>query len=153
MKSFIADSMLGSLARWLRFMGYDVEYFREGEDAELVRIARQGGRTILTRDGGLIRRFRVSAVFIRSESLEEQCREFLQRVNVVPGERRCMRCNRPLSTVKDPESVRDLVPEHVYHQRKSFQICPSCGSIYWKGSHYERMLERVRKVRQEPPEV
>jgi uncharacterized protein with PIN domain len=39
---FIADSMLGRLARWLRLLGYDTLYFTDIEDSLLLRIARQG---------------------------------------------------------------------------------------------------------------
>ena len=38
---FIADAMLGRLARWLRFLGFDVLYFPDISDSELVRIARE----------------------------------------------------------------------------------------------------------------
>jgi uncharacterized protein with PIN domain len=47
---FLADAMLGRLAKWLRILGYDTAYFSQIEDSDLVRIARAEGRMLLTRD-------------------------------------------------------------------------------------------------------
>ena len=51
---FIADAMLGSLARKLRIFGFDTLYFREGSDAELEMVARTETRIILTSDRALL---------------------------------------------------------------------------------------------------
>src|SRR2546428_10147688 len=53
---FAADCMLGTLAKWLILLGHDVAYFPRIEDHELVQMARQEGRTILTRDRRLVQR-------------------------------------------------------------------------------------------------
>jgi uncharacterized protein with PIN domain len=34
---FVVDVMLGSLARWLRRLGYDTDYVNDRDDRELVR--------------------------------------------------------------------------------------------------------------------
>ena len=44
---FIADAMLGKLARYLRFLGQDTVYFGRGEDSELVEVARTEERCLL----------------------------------------------------------------------------------------------------------
>ena len=54
--TFVADCMLGRLAKWLRILGFDVLYFSKAEDPALVEIARRDGRVLLTRDTGLIER-------------------------------------------------------------------------------------------------
>ncbi|MBW2661546.1 MAG: hypothetical protein JRD93_06075, partial [Deltaproteobacteria bacterium] len=55
-KIFIADAMLGRLAKWMRIIGCDVEYFSEISDNEISERAFHSGRVILTRDTMLIRR-------------------------------------------------------------------------------------------------
>ena len=50
---FVADSMLGSLARWLRMLGYDTAYRKDVADDELSRLASSEKRRILTRDKDL----------------------------------------------------------------------------------------------------
>src|SRR5208283_689191 len=56
MPRFVADVMLGSLARWLRILGFDTIYFRVIDDNELIKIALQQERILLTRDTGIARR-------------------------------------------------------------------------------------------------
>src|SRR3990172_9336984 len=56
---FIADSMLGRLATWLRILGYDTLYFRDAQDGRLVALARREGRILLTRDTRLLMRRRL----------------------------------------------------------------------------------------------
>jgi uncharacterized protein with PIN domain len=29
-----------------------------------------------------------------------------------------------------------------------FKLCPACNQVYWKGSHYERMLALIEEVSQ-----
>jgi hypothetical protein len=48
--TFIADSMLGTLAKWLRILGYDTHYDPTLDDHQLVRLARAEDRVLLTRD-------------------------------------------------------------------------------------------------------
>ncbi len=32
-----------------------------------------------------------------------------------------------------------------------FHICPACGQIYWKGSHYERMQSLIEQIANNEP--
>jgi uncharacterized protein with PIN domain len=52
---FVADAMLGRLARWMRFLGFDTLYYRDISDSRLIRIAREQNRLILTRDTRLVK--------------------------------------------------------------------------------------------------
>ena len=49
-QKFVADAMLGSLARWLRAIGYDTAYLKNGPDRDVVACALGDNRTILSRD-------------------------------------------------------------------------------------------------------
>ncbi len=53
---FAVDEMLGTLARWLRVMGYDAVYEKDHNDDEIVDIAKREGRILLTRDRELAAR-------------------------------------------------------------------------------------------------
>ncbi len=147
MKGFIADCMLGRLAKWLRFMGYDVLYFREIEDRELVKIARAESRVILTRDRGIPERFRVEHYLIKAEDIESQLREVLKRFP--PSAKlksRCTECNTPIQEIQDREEVKDRVPEYVFLHHRRFWHCPQCGRLYWSGTHYRNMEERLSRI-------
>ncbi|NOZ25753.1 MAG: hypothetical protein GXO94_06670 [Nitrospirae bacterium] len=144
--AFIADVMLGRLAKWMRFVGHDVLYFREIDDRELVRMARAEGRVLLTRDRRLTEDFKVRCLLVGSERLDEQLEEVLSEFPPPEGaSRRCMRCNVPLETV-DKQVVKDAVPEYVYIHHSLFQRCPKCGGIYWEGSHMKNILERIAMI-------
>lgn len=72
---FIADVMLGRLARWLRLMGYDVLY-GDFEDDDIIASAK--GRTVLTRDRGLARKADgtgVTVILMRSTDIKDQMRQ------------------------------------------------------------------------------
>jgi uncharacterized protein len=146
---FFADSMLGKLARWLRTLGFDVEYEKDIDDSELVERAVREGRIILTRDTLLIKRRRIRGgyIFIESDSIGEQLRQ-LSAIYGTGFERfltRCLRCNALLEGV--PRSgIEDKVPPYVYNTREKFMRCPRCGRIYWAGTHREKMLKALSRL-------
>jgi len=146
---FIADVMLGRLARWLRIMGYDVLYSNSYSDEELARIADQEDRCLLTRDRELLSRFRVAkSVLVDSGDLREQLRELSEKLGLVVGKdvfTRCVRCNGELQDA-DKRDVRDLVPEYVYATVERFSRCGGCGRIYWPGTHVQRMRTGLEEI-------
>src|SRR5207237_8428969 len=72
--NLLCDHMLGSLARWLRFMGYDTAYPEPGPDRTLIARVRSEDRILLTRDKELAARA-TGAVRMRSDILDDQMRE------------------------------------------------------------------------------
>ena len=145
---FIADAMLGRLARWLRFLGFDVLYFPDISDSELVRIAREQDRRILTRDTRLVQRKGLShPLLITANDPLEQLMEVFGSVKmklVVPLSR-CVKCNSPLVPITDKSEIADTVPEFVFLQHNDFLRCTECGKIYWKGTHPEKFKEKIRE--------
>ncbi len=145
------DAMLGRLARWLRLMGYDTAYWREGSDAALVRQAAAEERWIVTSDRQLAGRRGVRALLIIADSLDEQMAEVraaLDRLDPAGPEpfSRCPECNGLLGNLS-AESARDLVPNYVWHTQSVFRRCPDCGRVYWKGTHWPGMQARLEDDR------
>jgi uncharacterized protein len=139
---FIADVMLGRLAKHLRLLGLDVLYNRTLDDNELIRRSLEESRTILTRDTGLVGRpLAADHIFIATNDLAGQIREVLDSSGLdglpLPLTR-CSECNEPLAPVPR-EEARDLVPDYVYEKNEEFLGCRKCGRIYWKGTHTKRM--------------
>ena len=139
---FIADAMLGRLARWLRAMGYDTLYAGADSDADVVRAALAQGRILLTRDSALPEEWRIAGVLVLDEAATlAQLRQVVARFGLDWRARpftRCTRCNTPVEPVA-PESVADRVPPRVLRERERFVRCPDCERIYWDGSHTDRM--------------
>lgn len=144
--------MLGTLARWLRILGFDV-YFadRSEDDEDILERAEKEKRIILTRDRYLVamaRRRNLKALEIRSRDLDEQIRT-VTRLYPVKEDKvlsRCSICNTPLMRIGKDE-VRGRVPDGVYLRHEEFWYCKECKRIYWKGSHWEKMRERIERVK------
>jgi uncharacterized protein with PIN domain len=144
---FIADAMLGRLARWLRLLGFDTLYYPDISDQQVLKISREQERFILTRDTHFIRRNIKDSLMIHSDSLEEQVAQVLRDLNLaLPAAGRCANCNGILKDVPSKSEVRDSVPEHVYLTHSLFQRCAGCGNIYWEGTQYRRFRERLKDM-------
>jgi hypothetical protein len=146
---FLADAMLGRLARWLRLLGFDTAYSAHVADGDLVRRAVEEGRVILTRDRALPDEWRVSGVHVLgAETLLEQLRDVVGAFGLAPHVRplsRCSECNGVL--VRAPrEEVAVEVPPRVLARQREFQRCPGCRRVYWRGSHATRMKRVVDRV-------
>jgi uncharacterized protein with PIN domain len=143
---FVIDSMLGSLARWLRLLGYDADYDHRRDDAELVRLARAENRVLLTRDHELAARRGIKALFIDSQVLDEQLAQVTAAFPraAESGPARCSVCNTVLVPAT-PEELIDRLPAYVLHKHRDFRRCPGCNRVYWPGSHWQTMQARLRR--------
>jgi uncharacterized protein with PIN domain len=146
---FLCDAMLGSLARWLRFFGYDALYFEPGPaDSELAARAREDGRWLLTKDRELASAGPRTNL-VRAEELDGQLVEIFRRLDLRPDatleNARCAECNGVLIDVARKE-VADLTPAYIFATAARFRRCDGCGRVYWPGSHGERILEKMEQV-------
>ena len=147
MERFVADRMLGKLARWLRALGYDTLYLGGAGD-EVIRRALEEGRILLTRNRRAhpwLRRGRV--LVITADDPREQLREVVRQLRLSLAEEallsRCLACNRPLVTA-DKEEARGDVPDYVWQTHADFRRCQGCGRVFWSGSHAENMRHRLK---------
>ncbi len=150
---FLADAMLGRLARWLRILGYDAAWEEHVSDAELVRRAVQEERILLTRDRALESEWRVSDIHnVRAEEPQAQLGEVAAAFDLGPGAKpfsRCSLCNVELEPCTR-EDARGRVPPRVHAAGDRFWRCTGCGRCYWEGSHVDRM-RRVLEALVGPP--
>ncbi|MDD1664765.1 MAG: Mut7-C RNAse domain-containing protein [Methanomicrobiales archaeon] len=155
---FIADRMLGTLTRYLRFMGYDTlsaNSLKAGdtrEDTALLGIARAEGRILLTRDRELARRGGELAVFVEGDDVMAQIRTLcsLGLISPVVVMDRCSLCNTELRPATDAEvEVTEYAPEE--RDSIEFFLCPTCHRLYWMGSHGRNLVTSLRKNLESPP--
>lgn len=142
---FLADVHLGTLRRYLNFAGIDCLYFNKDiGDAALARLAKEESRILLSRDVGLLKRSEVPfGRWIRSTDSMEQFKEVVQYFCLTGKAQpfsRCAKCNGELKTCNKTDIKQEL-PGSVFEQYDEFRQCTDCKQVYWKGSHYDRILE------------
>ncbi|HHT9127004.1 MAG TPA: Mut7-C RNAse domain-containing protein [Candidatus Brocadiia bacterium] len=146
---FIADAMLGRLARWIRIIGYDVEYHKVISDDELLRRAIASNRILLTRDTKLINRKAVRrCLYIESEDYLEQLKQVVRHFDIRVLPRilsRCIVCNSQLHYI-EKKDAEDRVPSFIYQTQDIFMECPQCMRIYWRGTHRKQIIEKLNKI-------
>lgn len=150
---FIADRMLGKLARYLRLMGYDVSYPPPCSDARLIGMARGGGRVLLTRDRGIAAR--ECALAASPEVVEIISHQVTAQVAQLARDGwisrflnpRCSVCNTPLEEM-DPREARHLLPPFTMTTQCSFLCCPSCNIVLWEGSHWDHFRRIISQILQ-----
>ncbi len=143
---FLADRMLGKLARWLRLLGYDALYLPQLSADGVLREARRQSRFILTRDRRIGRRPNVAPfLFIDSDHFREQLSQVVLTLGLDISRRlltRCSLCNHRLTPI-ERESVGGLVPDYVLRTHDTFQRCPGCRRVYWGATHKAHILHEL----------
>jgi uncharacterized protein len=139
--------MLGSLAKWLRILGYDTLFDPGLDDRQLARLALAQDRVLLTRDRALAQRRGVRTLLIKSEQLDDQILQVLADLHLEPDQSfsRCPVCNELLEAI-DREAAQGRVPAYVVRTHERFKLCPGCGRVYWRGSHWQQMDEHLARL-------
>ncbi|MEN8184133.1 MAG: Mut7-C RNAse domain-containing protein [Myxococcota bacterium] len=148
-RRFIADAMLGRLARWLRLLGFDCAWEPDISDQVLVRRAIAEGRIVLSRDRALPEEWRISGIHqVDAKKVRDQLSEVVSAFDLAPEIRllsRCSHCNAPLA----PAAFRDVVervPQRVLERHDVFSTCPACSRVYWEGTHTARIKRFVDEL-------
>jgi uncharacterized protein with PIN domain len=152
---FIADSMLGRLARWLRLLGFDTLYYPRIEDRVLLKTAREENRMLLTRDTRLVKmRGLKDFLLLKENDPFDQLKNVIASFDLVPDINelcetrllsRCSLCNNLLDNVSK-ELAKEHVPEYVYLTSESFSRCANCEKFYWKGTHPELLKKKLMEI-------
>ena len=146
---FILDCHLGRLARYLRMLGFDSRFTPDSDDTSLLEISLEESRILLTRDHGLLKRRRLQrGYFVRATKPRRQVAEVIERLQLQSAAHpftRCIACNGELQGVSRDMVLHRLRQNTRRYFREFFQ-CRTCGRVYWKGSHYERMQALVREL-------
>ena len=146
---FLADRMLGKLARWLRILGYDTAYLPQLSPEGIMREGSRQRRLILTRDTRLLRRKDAPPlVFVQSDHFREQLHQVVDTLRLDPWRAlftRCVECNRTLTEVAK-EEVREQVPEYVWQTQDQFYRCPECHRLYWGATHRDHVVQELRRL-------
>ncbi len=147
--SFVLDVHLGKLAAILRLLGFDAKFPGDVPDEELAGISAEEERILLTRDRMLLKRNTVThGCFLHSQDPEKQAGEILDRLDL-------RRCVRPFSRCTVCGGLLEPVSREIILHRlepltgkyyNEFSMCPACGRIYWKGTHYKALIRLLKRL-------
>ena len=155
---FVCDAGLGGLARWLRAAGYEAAWNPDIGDAELLREAQHSGAMILTTDSLLLERRLLRDGVIPALWLPpiltvfEQLTLVFQELGLTAREPRCMSCGGELRRV-EKESMRERIPPKTWRWVDEYFLCARCDKLFWYGTHWQRIQNRLRQLDAGPETV
>ena len=151
--SFLADAMLGDIARKLRILGYDTAYMKDTSDSCVLQAALEEKRILLTRDKELFKRVvkgGVQGILLEKQDKTDNIAYALTKnkiycVSFDARTARCSLCNgilEPRSSTK----VKRRLPRNVVTTYNNFFQCSNCGKAYWEGSHISRLHMLAQRI-------
>jgi len=151
--SFVADAMLGSVARKLRIFGFDSLYAAHVPDDEILKIGIKQGRVILTADKEFFKRVvkaGAACVLVSGAGSIEDLVHILAKNGVTSVDldgigSRCSSCNGLLEH-RTLAQVKDYLPARVAELQSEFYQCSACRKVYWEGGHMRRIRAFARSV-------
>jgi uncharacterized protein with PIN domain len=150
--NFLADGMLGKLARWLRMLGHDVIYSVEFDDSELLELAKREARVLLTKDLGLYKRTigkGMDAYYVEEKTESGWLAEIAKRYGLLlmvdMNKLHCPICNTQLKLTPKEQLQTGLEKNTLIYYDK-FWNCTNCGQIYWQGAHWTQINNTLRQA-------
>ena len=151
--TFFVDAMLGNIAKKMRLMGYDSSYFADIEDNELIKLAKNDKRIIISRDEELINKAQkngLECIFLKNNEEIEQFREIVGKLNLkniqINGDKaRCPICNSKTSPI-NKKNIQDKIPLKVLENNEKFWKCENCEQVFWEGTHIKNLQKFVEEL-------
>jgi len=152
--SFVADAMLGKIARKLRIFGFDTVYDPNIDDMDILNSSKYYGRIVLTNDRALVRRCKkkgIDTILLNNVTELENLVTIFESLDIeyVSSQNLpylCTRCNGVLDTIIDKNSIKNQIPDRLLHSKNIFFKCSKCNKVYWIGSHIERISCLIKEI-------
>ncbi len=156
--SFIADAMLGKIAKKLRILGFDTIYISSStNDREILDLLIHTKRILLTSDKELFYRSKQykchSIIINKNTEIENLITIFsdldIKFIDTLLTCHRCSLCNNKLEIIEYANLPKNEVYETVFKNNNEFYRCERCNKLYWHGSHIKNiilMIERINKM-------
>ncbi len=136
-------------------MGHDTKYSTTFDDAQLMCLAKQENRILLTRDFALYQQTQargIEAYYVEGNTEPERLSELAARfgipLKIDLTQSRCPKCNTPLASVSKEEIAGKLEKNTLLYYNE-FWICPKCGTVYWQGAHWTKIRATLEETKQE----
>lgn len=153
MPSFLADAMLGDIARKLRIFGYDTLYLKDTSDSCVLQTALRENRILLTRDKELFKRVvknGIQGILLEKHDKTENIAYTLLKYKIYcisfnARTARCSLCNGILR-VRASTDAKGGLPGSILKIHGRFFQCSDCYKAYWEGKHISRLNTLAQKI-------
>jgi len=145
---FVCDVHLGKLCKYLRMLGFDTLYSNQNKPNDIVKISNNDNRIVLSKDYSYNKNKNITHFYwVRSSDSREQLKDLIRKMQLVKSINpftRCIICNDYIKEI-DKNKVKDRLLPNTNKFFNKFYICRTCDKIFWKGSHYEDMVEFINR--------
>jgi len=145
---FYLESSLRGLAKWLRFLGYKAEFAQHRIDLKTV-LENRGKFFLITSEetARMLEKAGANFLLLPRDNLKAQIKRLLNKLNLDPELKLdiCTVCGVDLIPV-NKEDYKEKIPPKAYELYDEFNLCPSCGRVYWEGDHVQRIKEKWREL-------
>ena len=143
--------MLGTIAKKLRMLGFDCTYYNTIPDDDLVLVAKNQNRIIITKDDKLATnaiQHDIITVKLQAHTEKEQLIEIAHKINWKSFEidySRCSLCNGMLEQV-EKSAILEKIPPKIAESVEKFWQCRECSHIYWVGTHIRNLEKLIAEI-------
>ncbi|HET8720312.1 MAG TPA: Mut7-C RNAse domain-containing protein [Candidatus Nitrosotenuis sp.] len=149
----IIDSMLGTIAKKMRILGFDCKYFNTVGDEDLLLVAKKENRTIITKDNKLADNAAKHDIAVVKVSLQTEREQLLEIAKAFGWKKyeydadraRCPVCNGTLQQIQKKMTI-DMVPPRIFEGVERFWICQHCYHLYWIGTHIRNLEKMIGEI-------
>jgi uncharacterized protein with PIN domain len=143
---FLVDENLLGLLRKLRMLGIDSVSMLSAPDEKLLELAHHQNRVLLTQDQKLSQQIQGPDIYLVQAVVPRiQLLEVLKHFALDEFPRaltRCTDCNHLLHEISK-DKLKGRVEAKTLNLYEEFYECSRCQKIYWKGSHFRKMLAEI----------
>jgi len=155
---FLADAMLGKLARFLRIFGYDTIYASDlidhyhanpVPDKKINEYAVWSKRIVITKDLPFYKEIKENAVLLEGEGVYNYLNQLKHKLNLDyefnMEKARCSVCNSNLRKIYDKNSIKDHVKHETFRNYNDFFQCENfnCQKVFWNGPHIADIIKKL----------
>lgn len=150
---FLADAMLGNIAKKLRLLGYDCKYYAIITDEQLLSIAKNENRILVTKDteiANIGKKRNIATLDLMDTDEITQLTTILKHMDVHNckidmTDIRCAICNYVLQPI-EKERILNRVPIGISQTVSQFWTCNCCNRVYWEGTHIRNLRKLVDEI-------
>jgi len=147
---FICDLMVQKLGRILILSGFDTKIIKTNtEIKKLIEIAKLENRILITRNTKIEKFYFENYILLKEQNPYNQFKYIIEKLNIKLNNKkfftRCSFCNEELREI-DKNSILDKIPLLTIKNTEKFYICPTCNKIYWKESHFDFFVNKIKNI-------